>query len=247
MITLALGIGANSAIFSVLNHVLLHPLPYPRSGHLISLRLDAPGAGGLANFSSGLQLSPSMYITFSDHNQTLQSMGIWTSGRASLTGVEQPEEVATDLISDGILETLAVPPLLGRWFSHADQDPRGGKTLMLSYGYWKRRFGGDPGVVGRTLQVDAQSREIVGVMPRGFRIVDQDFDLLIPMAVDRVHQKLAPFGYDGIARLKPGASLAQANADISSLISVWMDSWSNGPGTNPHYTESGGLLRIFVR
>jgi predicted permease len=233
--TLALGIGANCAIFSVVNHVLLHPLPYPESDHLIALWLDAPGAGGLASFSSGLQLSPSMYITFSDHNQTLQSMGIWTSGTANVTGIAQPEEVRTALISDGILETLEVPPSVGRWFSHTDQDPRGGKVVMLSYGYWQRRFGADPGVIGRTLQVDAQPREIVGVMPRGFRMVDQDFDLLIPMAVDRVHQKLAPFGYDGIARLKSGASLPQADADIARLIPVWMDSWSNGPGTNPHY------------
>lgn len=233
--TLALGIGANSAVFSVVNRVLLHPLPYPDSDHLIALWLDAPGSGGLANSPSGLQLSPSMYITFSDHNQTFQSMGIWTSGTANVTGVAQPEQVRTALISDGILETLAVPPLLGRWFSHTDQDPRGSKTIMLGYGYWQRRFGGDPAVIGRTLQVDAQPREIVGVMPRAFRIVDQDFDLLIPMAVDRVHQKLAPFGYDGIARLKPGASLSQANADVARLIPVWMDSWSNGPRTNPHY------------
>jgi len=237
VLTLALGIGANSAVFNVVNRVLLHPLPYPESDQLVALWLDAPGAGGLASLTSGLQLSPSMYITFSDHNQTFQSMGIWTSGRANVTGVGQPEEVRTEVVSDGTLQTLEVPPLLGRWFSHADQDPRGSKTVMLSYGYWERRFGGDPGVVGRMVQVDAQPREIVGVMPRGFRMVDQDFDLLIPMGVDRVHQKLAPFGYDGIARLKHGTLLAQANADIARLIPVWMDSWSNGPGTNPHYYE----------
>jgi len=237
VLTLAFGIGANSAIFSVVNRVLLRPLPYPESHRLVALRLDAPGAGGLASFSSGLQLSPSMYITFSDHNQSFQSMGIWFQGRANVTGVAQPEEVRTAFISDGILQTLGVPPLLGRWFSQTDQDPRGGKTVVLSYGYWKRRFGGDPQVLGRTLQVDAISREIVGVMPAGFRMVDQDFDVLIPMAVDRLHQKLAPFGYSGMARLKPNVSLAQANADIARLVSVWMDSWSNGPGTNPHYYE----------
>jgi predicted permease len=245
LITMALGIGANSAVFSVVNRVLLNPLPYPQSDHLIALSLDAPGAGGLASFSSGLQLSPSMYITFDEHNRTLQSMGIWTSGRANVTGVAQPEEVRTEIISDGILQTLEVSPSLGRWFSHADQDPRGGKTVMLSYGYWERRFGGDPHVVGGTLLVDAQPREIVGVMPRGFRMMDQDFDLLIPMAVDRVNQKLAPFGYNGIARLKPGVSLAQADADVARLIPVWMDSWSNGPGTNPHYYKIWRIVPNF--
>jgi predicted permease len=106
---------------------------------------------------------------------------------------------------------------------------------MLSYGYWQRRFGGDRGVIGRSIQVDSLMREIVGVMPRGFRLMDYDFDLMVPLAFDRAHLKLAPFGYQGIGRLKPGVTLEQADADIARLIPVWMDSWSNGPGTNPHY------------
>ena len=237
LLTLAIGIGANTAVFTVVNSVLLKPLPYPNSDRLAALWLNAPGAGGLANFSNGLQLSPSMYFTFSARNRTFQSLGIWTSQLANVTGIARPEEVRTELVSDGVLQTLEVPPALGRWFSQADQDPRGAKSVMLSYGYWQRRFGGDRGVTGRTIQVDAQPREIVGVMPRGFRMVDQDFDLLIPLAPDPVNQTLAPFGYNGIARLKPGVSLPQADADIARLIPVWMDSWSNGPGTNPHYYE----------
>ena len=118
-------------------------------------------------------------------------------------------------VSDGVLETLDVPPVVGRWFRQTDQDPRGAKTVMLSYGYWQRRFGGDRGVIGRSIQVDAQTREIVGVMPRGFRLVDQDFDLLVPLAFDPENQKLAGFGFEGIARLKPGVSLAQADADVA--------------------------------
>ena len=108
---------------------------------------------------------------------------------------------------------------------------------MLSYGYWQRRFGGDRSVVGRTIQVDAETREIVGVMPRGFQMVDRDFDILVPLAFDRGHQILAGFSFNGIARLRPGVSMAQADADVARLIGVWMDSWTNGPGTNPHYYE----------
>jgi len=238
LLTLAIGIGANTTVFSVVNGVLLKPLPYPDSEQLVSLWLNAPGAGGLANFSSGLQLSASMYYTFSEQNRTFQSMGIWTPSNASVTGVGEPEQVRTEMISDGVLETLDVPSAAGRWFAPADQDPHGGKTVMLSYGYWLRRFGGDRSVIGRVIQVDAQSREIVGVMPRGFRLVDRDFDLLVPLALDRANQKLAGFGYYGIARLKPGIGLAQGDADIARLIPVWMDSWSNGPGTNPHYYET---------
>lgn len=237
LLTIALGIGANTAVFTVVNAVLLKPLPYPQSGQLVALTLRAPGAAGMADFSNGLQLSPSMYLTFSERNRTFQSLGVWTRGTANVTGVAQPEEAHTSLISSGVLESLGVLPCAGRWFSEADQDPRGAKTVMLSYGYWQRRFGGDQSAVGRTIQVDAQTREIVGVMPRAFKVVDQEFDLLLPLAFDRNHQKLAPFGYEGVGRLKPGVHLAQADADIARLIPVWMDSWSNGPGSNSHYYE----------
>jgi predicted permease len=237
LLTLAIGIGANTAVFSVVNSVLLKPLPYPDANRLAALWLNAPGAGGLASFSSGLQLSTSMYITFSDRNQTFQSLGIWTPGTANVTGVAQPEQVRVDGISGGVLETLAIPPAVGRWFSTSDQEPRGPKSVILNYGYWQRRFGGDRNVIGRSIQVDAQARTIVGVMPQGFRMVDHDFDLLLPLALDRNRQKLAGFGFNGIGRLKPGVTLQQADADIAHLVPVWMDSWSNGPGSNPHYYD----------
>jgi predicted permease len=245
LLTLAIGIGANTAVFSVINSVLLKPLRYPDSGRLVALWLNAPGANGMADFSNGLQLSPSMYFTFTERNQTFQSLGVWTSGTANVTGVAQPEQVRTKLISDGVLQTLAVPPSAGRWFTQADQDPHVAKTVILSYGYWQRRFGGDLSVIGRSIQVDAQTCEIVGVMPRNFKMVDQDFDLLAPLAFDRNNQKLAPFGYDGLGRLKPGISLAQADADLARLIPVWMDSWTNGPGTNPHYYETWRITPNF--
>ena len=245
LLTLAIGIGANTAVFSVINSVLLKPLPYSDSNQIIALRLDAPGAGGLSSFSNGLQLSPSMYLTFAEHNRSFQSMGLWSPSTANVTGVEQPEWVQVDQVSDGVLQTLEVPPLLGRWFSSADQDPHGSKTAMLSYGYWQRRFGGDRSIVGRAIQVDSQTRTIVGVMPRGFRMVDQDFDLLVPFALDRSQLKLAPFCCNGIGRLKPGVSIDQANSDISRLLPLWMDSWSNGPGTNPHWYEGWRIAPNF--
>lgn len=235
LLTLAIGIGANTAVFSVVDNVLLKPLLYPDSSQLVSLWLDAPGASGLANFESGLRLSESMFFTFSEHNQSFQSLGVWVSNTANVTGIAQPEEVHTILISNGLLETLNIPPALGRWLSPADQDPHGAKRVMLSYSYWQRRFGSDPAVIGRSLQLDSQTREIVGVMPRGFRVVDNDFDILVPLQFDRGTAILAGFGYNGIARLKPGVSIAQADADVSRLIETWMHSFRNGPGSNPFY------------
>jgi predicted permease len=245
LLTIALGIGANTTVFSVINSVLLKPLPYPESGQLAALSLKAPGAGGLADITNGLNLSPSMYLTFSERNKTFQSLGVWTSGTANVTGVGRPEEVHTALVSGGVLETLGTLPIAGRWFSQADQDPRGAKTVMLSYGYWQRRFGGDRSAIGRNIQLDAQTGEIVGVMPRGFKVVDREFDMLVPLAFDTKNQKLAPFGYEGIGRLKPGVTLSQADADVARLIPVWMDSWSNGPGTNPHFYDRWRITPAF--
>lgn len=235
LLTLAIGIGANTAVFSVVDGVLLKPLPYPNSDQLVALWLDAPGAPGLSNFEAGLRLSPSLYFTFADHNHTFQSLGVWAPSTANVTGIAEPEQANTLLISDGILQSLDVPPAFGRWFTASDQDPKGAKTVMLSYGFWKRRFSGDPHVIGRSLQLDAETREIVGVMPRGFRVVDRDFDLLVPLAFNRGSLVLAGFGFNGIGRLKPGVSLAGADADTSRLIETWMHSYSNGPGTNPLY------------
>lgn len=238
VLTLAIGIGANTAVFSVLNSVLIKPLPYPKPNELVGVWLTAPGAAGLANFSEGLRLSPSMYFTFAEQNRTFQSFGVWATGTASVTGMAQPEQVRTALITDGVLQTLDVAPAVGRWLMREDQNPHGAKAVMLGYGYWQRRFGGDRSVIGRNITVDSQSWEIVGVMPRGFRLVHADFDVIVPLAFDRNNQILAGFGYQGIARLKPSTSIPQANADVTRLIPVWMDSWSNGPGSNPHFYQN---------
>jgi predicted permease len=238
LLTLAIGIGANTAVFSVLNSVVLKPLPYPEPDQFVAVWLHAPGAAGLANFSEGLRLSPSMYLTFAEHNRTFQSIGVWISETANVTGLAQPEEVHATYISDGVLQTFNVPPAAGRWISTVEQAPRSHEVAMLSYGYWQRRFGGDPAVIGRNIQVDSQTREIVGVMPRGFKVVDQDFDLLIPFGFNPRHQILAGFGFNGIARLRPGVTIAQADADITRMLNIWMDSWTNGDGGDPHFYET---------
>jgi predicted permease len=235
LLTLAIGIGANTAVFSVLNSVLLRPLPYPEPQQLAAMRLNAPGAPGLTDFRDELRLSASMYLTFAAHNSSFQSMGVWLPGTASITGIAQPEQVNTAVITDGVLQTLDVPAAVGQWLTAADQVPHGAQRVMLSYGYWQRRFGGDPGVVGRIISVDSQSRVIAGVMPRGFKVVSYDFDLLVPAAFDPVKQSLAGFAFHGIGRLRPDVTISQADADVARLLNVWMDSWTNGPGTDPHW------------
>jgi putative ABC transport system permease protein len=238
LLTIAIGIGANAAVFSVVNSVLLKPLNYPNSQKLVFLHQVAPGAAGLADFQNGLLLSPSMFFAYSENNRTFSSMGVWDTGAASVTGVAEPEQVRVVTVSNGVLEALAVAPEAGRWLSAEDQEPRGPSRVMLSYGYWQRRFAGDRTVIGKNIQVDSRPLQIVGVMPKGFRFVDTDFDLIEAFKFDRAEQILAGFGLHGIARLKPGATIAQANADITRMLPIWMDSFSNGPGTNPHIYET---------
>jgi predicted permease len=235
VLTLALGIGANTAVFSVVNNVLLKPLAYPKSEELVSLHQEAPGAAGLFSVSDGLPLSASMYFTYAEQNRSFQSMGAWDAGTANITGQAEAEQVRTVEVTDGILQALAVPPALGRWFTSKDQQPRSAQTVMLSYGYWKRHFGGDSSVIGRKIIVDSNDREIVGVMPKGFQFVNTDFDLIVPFAFDRNGLILAGFGCQGIARLKPGVTVAEANADVTRMLPIWMHSWSNGPGSDPMF------------
>jgi hypothetical protein len=125
LLTLSIGIGANTAVFSVVDSVLLKPLPYRQSDRLVTLSLQAPGAAGLTSFRDGLLLSPSLFLTFAKHNRTFQSLGVWRAGTANLTGITQPEEVHSIVVSSGMLETLAVPPLAGRWLNADDQKPNG--------------------------------------------------------------------------------------------------------------------------
>jgi predicted permease len=247
VLTLAIGIGANAAVFSVVNSVLLNPLRYPKSEQLVAVRQLAPGAAGLANFADGLHLSPSMYFTYAEQNRTFQSLGVWISGTANVTGLAEPEQVRTILVSDGVLQALSVPPQVGRSLAGRDFIPTGrpdssgsgvSTTVMLSYGYWQRRFGGDRSAVGRSIAIDSRPYEIVGVMPQGFRLVNTEADLVVPLAFDRSKAILAGFAFQGIGRLKPGVTIAQANADLARLVPVWMDSWTNGPGSNGRIYES---------
>ncbi|HLW76937.1 MAG TPA: ABC transporter permease, partial [Bryobacteraceae bacterium] len=237
LLTLAIGIGANVAVFSVVNSVLLKPLAYPNSDGLVSVVQSAPGAAGLASVSGDLLLSPSMYFTYADHNRTLEAFGIWTPINASVTGIGDPEQVRAALLSDGVLQALGVPPAIGRSLGPGDQSVDSPLTLMLGYAYWQRRFGGDPSVIGRNLTVGGRSMQIAGVMPAGFRFLNTDADLILPARFNRANLILAGFGYRGIARLKPGVTIEQANADLARLLPVWMASWSNGPGTNPKSYE----------
>ena len=188
-----------------------------------------------------------MYLTYAEQNRVFQSLGVWTSTISTVTGLAEPEQVRVVLISDGVLQAFNVPPAAGRWLLPGDQvgttrpPPSvfmATSTIMLGYGYWQRRFGGERSVIGRTITVDSRPKQIVGVMPQGFRIGSAEADVIWPAAFDRGRLILGGFNYQGVARLRPGTSIAQANADVARMVPIWMDSWSDGPGTSPRAYET---------
>src|SRR6266852_5990564 len=226
LITLAAGVGANTVVFSVLEGVLLKPLPYPKPDELIGVWLTAPGIK-LKEF----QLSPSDYFIFRDQNRTLQDLGLYDGDSVSVTGVAEPEQVRALRVTDGTLPLLGTPPLLGRTFTKQDDSPGAPETTILTYGYWRRKFAGDPSVVGHNILVDGKSRQIIGVLPQRFHFLDwEDPGVIIPFQFDRNKTHLGNFSYEGLARLKPGVTVEQVNADVARMLPIVMSSFPAPPG-----------------
>src|SRR6185503_7979615 len=140
LITLAVGIGANTAVFSVVNSVLLKPLPYRDPDRLVSVWQKAPGIN-----IPNLNASPATYFTYREEGRAFQDIGLWTRNTVSITGIAEPEEVPSMSVTDGTLPLLNVQPVLGRWFTRNDDTPGTPETAILTYGYWQRRFGGSSG------------------------------------------------------------------------------------------------------
>ena len=227
LVTLALGIGANTAIFSVVNGVLIKPLPYPQAEALAGVWHTAPGVTGI---NGNINCSPTMYFTYREESRTFQEFGIWSNGGASVTGGGEPEQPRALFVTYGVLQALGVQPVLGRWFSLADDTPGTPETVILSYGYWQRRFGGDKSIVGRTLTVDSKPRTIIGIMPESFQFRNLKIELILPQRFERDKLFLGNFSYQGIARLKAGVTLEQANADVSRMLGIWLKAWPVPPG-----------------
>jgi len=229
--TLALGTGATTAVFTVVNGVLIRPLPYPDPDALIGVWHSAQFQGVT---SSNIRLSSTMYLAYRERNATFQHFGVWHTGAASVTGIGEPEEVRTLVVTDGTLQAIGVRPALGRWFTPADDSAGTPETLMLGHGYWQRRFGGNPSALGQTITIDSRPRQVIGIMPRGFHFMNADADVILPQRF--AGDELRPndvHAYVGIARLKPGVSLAQASADVARMLPIWI----------AEYGTSGPVLR----
>jgi len=226
LITLAAGVGANTVVFSVLEGVLLKPLPYPHAEELIGVWHTAPGIN-----LKELNAAPSNYFIYREQGQTFQDVGLYTGDSVSVTGIGEPEQLQALDFTDGVLPILGVQPILGRSFTREDDSPGKPETVMLSYGYWRRRFGGSPSVIGQRIILDAKAREIIGVLPKGFQFLDeQDPALILPLQFDRNKTNLGNFSYRALARLKPGVTMQQASADVARMLPIINNTFQAPPG-----------------
>ncbi|MGH9746070.1 MAG: ABC transporter permease [Candidatus Acidiferrales bacterium] len=237
LITLAAGIGANTVIFSVLEGVLLKPLPYPHPERLVGVWHAAPGIG-----IGDLNMSPSMYFIYREQNSSFQDIGVYTGDSMSVTGAGEPEQVRGLDVTYGTLPLLGVTPALGRLFTREDDSPGTPETVLISYGYWRQKFGGATSVIGRPLIVDGKSRTIVGVLPQGFHFLnEEDPALVVPFQWDRAKVHLGNFSYRALARLKPGVTMAQANADVARMIPISIRSFPAPEGFSAKLFEKAQI------
>jgi putative ABC transport system permease protein len=225
VLTLALGIGANSAIFAVVYGVLLKPLPYPQPDRLVAVDHTAPGVD-LTSAGS----APFLYFTYREQSKSFQDLGIWHGDTASVTGLAEPEEIPVVDVTDGVLPVLGVTPVLGRLFTRADDTPGSPETVILTYAYWQARFGGEPSAIGRRVSMDGRAREVIGVLPASFRFLNRDASAFLPLRLDRGKTFLGNFSYQGVGRLAPDTTLDRATADVARLIPVAIKSFPPFPG-----------------
>jgi predicted permease len=232
LLTLAVGIGANTAIFSVVYGVLLKPLPYPEPERLVGVWHTAPGLG-----LPIVNMGPSNYFTYKEEGRAFEGIGLWDNGSASVTGQGEPERVQTLLVTHDIFPVLRLTAEQGRLFVAADDAPGAPARVVLTHGYWQRRYGGRP-VVGESMRVDGEVREIVGVLPASFRFLQSEASLVMPLRFNRAEVPVGNFSYQGIARLKPGVTLEQAGRDVARLLSRIPERFPLPPGfTRTMYDE----------
>ena len=226
LLMLAAGVGANVAVFSVLEGVLLKPLPYPHPAELVGVSLTAPGINLM-----DAQLSPADYFIYTEQNRSFESFGLWSPDSDTVTGLGEPEQVAALDVTYGTLPALGVKPALGRFFSAADDVPSAPQTVVLGYGYWQHKFGASPSAIGRTIVVDGKPRQIIGVLPQNFHFLDQpDPALVTPDQLERTKTTLGQYSYNAVARLKPGVTIEKASSDVARMLPIVMRSFQPPPG-----------------
>jgi putative ABC transport system permease protein len=225
LLTLALGIGANATIFTVVERVILRPLPYPQSDRLVWIDHTAPGL----DLPSGLGLSQGLYRYYSEKARTFTSLTMFRQDDGTLTGEGNAERVHGATSTPALSEALRVAPAMGRWFTE-DEAQGDVRVIVISHGFWTRHFGSDPAILGRSVILDGISREIIGVMPPDFDFPDPTTEFWQPEKIDAQQaQTVGGFNYQTIARLADGASVASVKAELDGFIGGLKEAFPSDP------------------
>jgi putative ABC transport system permease protein len=238
VLTLALGIGANTAIFSVVNAVLLRPLPYPEPGQLV--QLDMVQSGKASTF-----IGSTTFVEAKAQSQSLARIAAYSGGNMTLTGAGPAERIVAGAVTADFFPLLGVHPALGRNFTREEDTPNGPKAAILGHGLWQSRFGGDADVLGRTITLNQQSYTVVGILPASFQY-PEGFQLWTPLALGETGGTFVTYGegmflLKAIARLKPGVTLQQAQAELRTIAQRTQPGGPTAaPGGNSRRRGAGG-------
>ena len=224
VLTLGLAIGANAAIFAIVERVVINPLPYPDSDRLITLD---HGSVEL-KVQSGMETTPGLYLIYKNRSQSLESAAIWGMGDRTLLGRGEPERLTTSTTTPSLAAVLKVQPAVGRWFTDDEGRPGGPKAVVLSHGLWTRRFGRNPAVIGESIVLDGRPYEVIGVMPATFAFPFPRVEAWITHQVDE-SMGFGLFGWSGVARLRDGVALETARAELQGLIAGMADAYPDDP------------------
>lgn len=250
ILTLALGVGAATAVFSVVNAVLLRPLPYPDSDRLVRLYSEFPNfpQGGLRRFA----VSVPEYFDLKQETKSWESLEAWATGGVNLAGAGQPTRATAAAVTGGMFSSLGIPPLLGRTLTPADDAPGGASVAVISYGLWQRFLGADPAVVGQNILLNGTRCTILGVMPRDFEFppgATDPTELWAPLGLDPANPGgRADHSLSLLGRLRTGVTREQAQAELESLAHHWGETSSGHRFDDTKHTlVSYGLHEEVVR
>jgi putative ABC transport system permease protein len=237
ILILALGIGSTTLVFSLANGLLLRPLPYPQPERIIAVTESSP-----KDLNETAQISFPNYFDIRARSRLLDDIGVYNSGQSAVRGEGSAERIPGARVSDGVFRVLGVEPVLGRAFSRQDDVPNGPKDVVLSEELWQRRYGRDPHVLGRTLQIDDSRWIVIGVMPAGFHFPDRA-DLWFPLQMDPLKAARTDYFLRAVARLKPGVSVEQATSELESLLE---QIHRENPAVNNNWIALAIPIREFV-
>lgn len=223
LLTLGLAIGANTAVFSVVNRVLLQPLPFDEPDTLVGIWHEAPGLG-----FENVNQSPALHFTYREQGRVFEEVGAYNYGQDAITGLDEPVQVASMYVTASTLSLLRLHPAHGRLFNEEDDTPESPETVLLTHSFWQEQFAGDPAVLGTALMVNSRPREIIGMLPADVEFLDYEPRIYLPLRFNRAETFLGNFSYNGIGRLKPGVSVEQANADLDRMLPLAAAEFPNG-------------------